>query len=90
MRLAAALATRPGLVAGRGRQLLGEMARIAVGRSEVEPLRRDRRFSDPSWMGNPLLHRVMQAYLATAQTAEGVVATRPRLGRCRTGEFRAA
>ena len=74
VRLAAALATRPGLVAGRGRQLLGEMARIAVGRSEVEPSRRDRRFSDPSWMGNPLLHRVMQAYLATAQTAEGVVA----------------
>ena len=74
VRLAAALATRPGLVAGRGRQLLGEMARIAVGRSEVEPSRRDRRFADPSWMGNPLLHRVMQAYLATAQTAEGVVA----------------
>ena len=35
VRLAAALAARPRLVAGRGRQLLGEMARIAVGRSEV-------------------------------------------------------
>ena len=74
LRLAAALATRPRFVAGRGGQLLGEMARIAVGRSEVQPSRRDRRFADPGWTGNPLLRRVMQAYLAAAQTAEGVVA----------------
>ena len=74
VRLAAALAARPRLVAGRGRQLLGEMARIAVGRSQVAPSRRDRRFADPGWTGNPLLRRVMQAYLAAAQTAEGVVA----------------
>jgi Poly-beta-hydroxybutyrate polymerase (PhaC) N-terminus len=50
------------------------MARIAVGSSEVQPSRRDRRFTDPGWMGNPLLRRVVQAYLAAAQTAEGVVA----------------
>jgi polyhydroxyalkanoate synthase len=50
------------------------MARIAVGRSDVQPSRRDRRFTDSGWMGNPLLRRVVQAYLATAQTAEGVVA----------------
>ena len=30
LRLAAALATQPGLVAGRGPQLLGELGRIAV------------------------------------------------------------
>jgi polyhydroxyalkanoate synthase len=74
LRLAAALAVRPGLVAGRGRQLLGELGRIAVGRSQVEPSRRDRRFADPGWTGNPLLRRTMQAYLAAAETAEGVVA----------------
>ena len=74
LRLAAALASRPRLVAGRGRQLLGEMARIAVGNSQVQPSRRDRRFADPGWAGNPLLRRVMQAYLATAETAEGLVA----------------
>ena len=74
LRLAAALAVRPRLVAGRGRQLLGELGRIAVGRSQVEPSRRDRRFADPGWAGNPLLHAAVQAYLATAQTAEGVVA----------------
>ena len=74
LRLAAALAVRPRLVAGRGRQLLGELARVAVGSSRVEPSRRDRRFADPGWAGNPLLRRTMQAYLAAAQTAEGVVA----------------
>src|SRR5580658_1097384 len=74
LRLAAALAVRPRLVAGRGRQLLGELGRIAVGRSQVEPSRRDRRFADAGWAGNPVLHRAMQAYLATAETAEGVVA----------------
>jgi polyhydroxyalkanoate synthase len=74
LRLAAALAGRPRLVVGRGGQLLGELARIAVGTSQVQPSRRDRRFADPGWTGNPLLRRAMQAYLAAAGTAEGVVA----------------
>ncbi len=74
LRLAAALAARPGLVAGRGRQLLGELGRVTMGRSQVQPSRRDRRFADPAWAGNPLLRRTMQAYLAAAQTAEGLVA----------------
>jgi polyhydroxyalkanoate synthase subunit PhaC len=74
LRLAAALASRPRMVAGRGAGLLGELGRIAVGSSQVQPARRDRRFADPGWAGNPLLRRAMQAYLAAAQTAEGVVA----------------
>ena len=74
LRLAAALTARPRLVAGRGTQLAGELARITVGRSQVQPSRRDRRFADPGWAGNPLLRRAMQAYLAAAETAEGVVA----------------
>ena len=74
LRLAAALTARPRLVARRGTRLAGELARIAVGRSQVQPSRRDRRFADPGWAGNPLLRRAMQAYLAAAQTAEGVVA----------------
>ena len=74
LRLAAALAGRPRLVAGRGRQLLGELGRIAVGRSQVQPSRRDHRFADPGWAGNPLLRRTMQAYLAASETVAGVVA----------------
>jgi polyhydroxyalkanoate synthase subunit PhaC len=72
LRLAAKLAARPRLVAGRGRELLGEMARIVAGTSQVQPSRRDRRFADPGWAGNPLLRRVMQAYLAAAETAGGL------------------
>ena len=74
LRLAAALAVRPRLVAGRGRQLAAELTRIAIGRSQVQPSRRDRRFADPGWAGNPLLRRTMQAYLAMAETAAGVAA----------------
>jgi polyhydroxyalkanoate synthase subunit PhaC len=74
LRLTAALAGRPRLLAGRGRQLLGELGRIAVGRSQVQPSRRDHRFADPGWAGNPLLRRTMQAYLAAAETVAGVVA----------------
>src|SRR6202522_2886366 len=74
LRLAAALAAKPRLVAGRGGRLAGELARIAVGRSQVQPSRRDRRFADPAWAGNPLLRRTMQAYLAAAESVEGVVA----------------
>jgi polyhydroxyalkanoate synthase subunit PhaC len=74
VRLAAALAVRPRLLAGRGRQLAGELARIGVGRSQVQPSRRDRRFTDPAWAGNPLLRAAMQAYLTTAESVAGVVA----------------
>jgi polyhydroxyalkanoate synthase len=74
LRLAAALAVRPRLVAGRGGQLAGELARIAAGRSQVQPSRRDRRFTDPAWAGNPMLRRAMQSYLAAAESVAGVVA----------------
>jgi polyhydroxyalkanoate synthase subunit PhaC len=74
LRLAAALAVRPRLVAGRGGRLAGELVRIAAGRSELAPSRRDRRFTDPAWAGNPVLRRTMQAYLAAAQSTEGIVA----------------
>jgi polyhydroxyalkanoate synthase len=50
------------------------MARIVAGTSRVQPSRRDRRFADPGWAGNPLLRRVMQAYLAARETAGGLAA----------------
>jgi polyhydroxyalkanoate synthase subunit PhaC len=74
LRLTAALARRPRLVAGSVGRLLAELARIAAGTSQVRPSRRDRRFTDPGWAGNPVLRRAMQAYLAAADTAEGVIA----------------
>jgi polyhydroxyalkanoate synthase subunit PhaC len=74
LRLAAALAGRPRTVAGRARGLLGELTQVAAGTSQVLPARRDRRFADPGWAGNPVLRRAMQAYLATAAAAEGLLA----------------
>src|SRR6202453_2903818 len=74
LRLAASLAARPRLLTTRGGRLAGELGRIALGRSQVQPSRRDRRFTDPGWSDNPVLRRAMQAYLAGAESAAGVVA----------------
>ena len=75
LRLAASLARRPQLLAGHAAGLATELSLIATGRSAVAPHRKDRRFADPAWSQNPLLKRVMQAYLATGQAAEDVLAT---------------
>jgi polyhydroxyalkanoate synthase len=73
LRFAAGLARRPGLLTRRGRDLAGELGRIALGTSATAPEPRDRRFRDEAWSGNPLLRRTLQAYLATARAAEGLV-----------------
>jgi polyhydroxyalkanoate synthase len=73
-RFAAALARRPRRLAARGTSLLREYAHIAAGQSATSPANGDRRFTDPAWTGNPVLRRLVQAYLATAQTAQTLVA----------------
>jgi polyhydroxyalkanoate synthase len=75
LRLAASLAKRPQLTGLHVAALGSELARIAAGRSEVAPDRKDRRFTDPAWLGNPVLKRIMQAYLTTGQTATDLLAT---------------
>ncbi len=67
-RFAARLAAQPGLVASRLAGLGAELGRIAAGRSELAAGPRDRRFTDPAWTGNPVLRRVLQAYLAGTAT----------------------
>jgi polyhydroxyalkanoate synthase subunit PhaC len=69
-RLGGSLARQPGTVAGRLGVLGRELASIAAGNSDCAPARADKRFSDPAWQGNPLMHRAMQAYLASADAAE--------------------
>jgi polyhydroxyalkanoate synthase len=70
---AAALARKPGRTARRTARLAGELGQIAVGRSQLTPERRDRRFADPAWRGNWLLRRLMQSYLAAAGTVDGLI-----------------
>lgn len=69
LRFGGALARRPGTLARRGGELARELGKVAVGRSEVAPGKKDKRFADPAWSGNPLLRRAMQAHLATARVA---------------------
>jgi polyhydroxyalkanoate synthase subunit PhaC len=73
LKLAVSLGRRPGTTGGRFRDLAVELVRIGAGTSTLAPSRRDRRFVDPAWAENPLLHRVLQAYLAAAQTAGRLV-----------------
>ncbi len=75
LRLAASLARNPQALAGQAALLGTELGRIATGRSQVAPERKDRRFADPAWTQNPVLKRAMQAYLATGQAAEFALAT---------------
>ena len=69
LRFGSALVRRPGTVAKRAAEFAKELAAIAAGRSELEPGRKDKRFADPAWKGNALLHRAMQAHLASARAA---------------------
>jgi polyhydroxyalkanoate synthase len=63
VRLATALARRPHRVARRA-TLFAALAAAAT----------DRRFTDPAWMSNPLLRRLVQTYLAAGRTAEELLA----------------
>ena len=72
-RWALKMATSPGAVIRRVSQLTADLAAIAAGSSEIEPPRRDRRFTDTAWKGNPMLRRTVQTYLALGKTAEGLL-----------------
>jgi polyhydroxyalkanoate synthase len=72
-KFAARLALRPATTARRLGSLTAEIARIGIGTSTVAPGKRDRRFADPAWTGNPLLRRAVQGYLAAGRTAEQLV-----------------
>src|SRR5262249_45494039 len=44
--------------------LLGELGRLATGRSELAPGAQDRRFADPAWKESAVYRTLAQAYLA--------------------------
>jgi polyhydroxyalkanoate synthase subunit PhaC len=73
-RFGVSLAKQPGVVAGRVGTLARELGSVAAGRSHRAPGRADKRFTDPAWEQNPLLHRIMQGYLAAAETADELLA----------------
>jgi polyhydroxyalkanoate synthase len=73
-RAAAALARRPRRPAARATALGAELARVAAGHSSRRPARTDRRFADGAWETNPLLRRLLQAYLAAGDSVDGLIA----------------
>ena len=73
VRFGASLAKRPGRVLGRSRDLATELAGIGVGRSQLAPHEKDKRFTEVGWSRNPLLRRAVQTYLAVGATARGLV-----------------
>jgi polyhydroxyalkanoate synthase subunit PhaC len=75
LRFALGLARHPRAVGRQTAALAGEVRDVAIGRSEIAPNRRDRRFSDPAWTQNPVLKRTVQAYLAAGQAAESLIDT---------------
>jgi polyhydroxyalkanoate synthase len=70
---AASLARQPRATGRRLGSLAAELARIGAGTSVLAAPKRDRRFTDPAWTQNPLLRRIVQAYLAAGQTADQLV-----------------
>jgi len=73
VKFAAALARRPYTTGRRLNSLAAELVRIGAGTSALAPDRRDRRFADPAWTGNALLHRIVQSYLVARQTADQLI-----------------
>jgi poly[(R)-3-hydroxyalkanoate] polymerase subunit PhaC len=73
VKLAGGLASHPGRVSRRVRGLGSQLARIAIGKSDVAPPKGDRRFGDRGWQESWLFSRVMQTYLALEGAADGLV-----------------
>ena len=73
LKLAYRLASRPIDTTKQTLRTAGELGRVVVGSSKVEPSPRDKRFSDPAWTGNPVLHRLCQAYLVGGTALERIV-----------------
>jgi polyhydroxyalkanoate synthase subunit PhaC len=72
-RLGQRIAVEPGAAAAAAVDAVGELVRVAIGRSETAAARGDRRFSDPAWQHNPLFHRLMQAYLVESQAVHRII-----------------
>ena len=72
-RVAQRVAVEPGVAAAAWAETVGELLRVAVGRSNVAPAKGDRRFTDPAWQQNPLFRRIMQGYLVENQAAHRVI-----------------
>jgi polyhydroxyalkanoate synthase len=61
------VAVEPGLAASDAFNTMGQLIRVAVGRSEIAPEPGDKRFTHEAWSKNPLYKRLLQTYLVERQ-----------------------
>jgi polyhydroxyalkanoate synthase subunit PhaC len=72
-RLLQRVAVEPGVVTATTLGSLGQLLEVLVGRSDVGPDARDKRFAHPAWSDNPVYRRVLQAYLVEARAILEIV-----------------
>ncbi|MEM6620347.1 MAG: alpha/beta fold hydrolase [Pseudomonadota bacterium] len=63
-----AMAAQPQAIMENWMSLASDMGQIALGRSEVAPDPKDRRFADTAWKNNVFSKGMMQAYIKWAET----------------------
>ena len=66
-RLLQRMAVEPGVVAATTLGALSQLLEVLVGRSDVAPAPRDKRFAHSAWNDNPVYRRLLQAYLVEAK-----------------------
>jgi polyhydroxyalkanoate synthase len=72
-RLAQRAAVEPAVVTANVLEALGQLVGVLVGRSDVAPDPRDKRFAHPAWTANPVYHRLVQSYLVETKALFDVV-----------------
>ncbi len=72
-RLLQRVAIEPGVATATTLDAVGQMVEVLVGRSDVGPEPRDKRFIHPAWRDNPVYRRLLQAYLVEARAVLDMV-----------------
>jgi polyhydroxyalkanoate synthase len=67
------VALDPRTIARSQLALAAELMRVTLGRSDVRPDPKDRRFKHEIWTKNPVYKRVMQSYLAWRESMNGLL-----------------
>jgi poly[(R)-3-hydroxyalkanoate] polymerase subunit PhaC len=77
-RIGSRIVAQPALAVEHEAALVRELVAIAAGKSRLAPATGDRRFVDPTWAGNPVYRRCLQAYLACSNAMDAFIACSSR------------
>src|SRR4029079_9903899 len=71
--LQAQLVRQPAMVSRQYAKFLGELGRVAAGRSTLAPAKVDRRLRASAWTDGGGFRRLLQAYIALGQSLDACV-----------------